>query len=238
MKSLFVLVGSFFIILTSQAQHKSSFLAKWAPVSLAAGKITVGGEYNFKRKSSVELFIGIPSPKTYQFDFDGNESDLETKAFSILAGYRRYLGKNLSGFYVEPYVKYLHHQANGILEGDLNGEPARFATTTDYKGIGIGAQLGVQFLIAKRVSLDFFLLGPEANSAKTSIISTDIASNIPWSNVKANEAEQDLRDALEDLPIIGKKVEIAVNQSTKTVSAKYDGFLPGLRFGASIGFRF
>lgn len=238
-KAVIALSVLLFLFIDSNAQSDRSFIAKWSPASLAAGKLTLGGEYNFKRKSSIELIVGIPVTRTHSFDFDGNESDLDTKAFSILAGYRYYFGRRgLRGLYIEPYAKYLHHEGSGILEGSLSGETARFDTRSDYKGVGLGAQLGVQFLIAKRVAIDLFLLGPEANSAEFSLTGTDIASNIPWTLVKANEAEQDIRDALDDIPIIGDKVKVEVNQNTKTIRTSYNGFLPGFRFGASVGFRF
>jgi opacity protein-like surface antigen len=236
-KTLFILLTAAFLMGTASAQDKNVFI-KWAPASLAAGKVTVGTEYHFKKKQSLEFFVGIPVAVNKEFEYDGNTSELESKAFSIFAGYRYYFGRRgASGFYVEPYVKYLKHETDGFLEGDLDGEYAKFATRTEYKGFGAGAQLGVQFLIAKRVSLDLFLLGPEANSAKFSSISTDVADNIPWTFVDAREAEQNVKDALSDIPIIGDKIEVQVNQAAKTVSTKYDGFLPGLRLGASIGIR-
>lgn len=236
MKTILTALAAILVLNTASAQK--NIFVKWAPASLAAGKLTLGSEYNFSKKQSVELFVGLPVPMNRQFDYDNNTSEMQSSAFSLFAGYRYYLGKRAaSGVYVEPYLKYLHHKADGILVGELDGESARFDTKTDYKAFGAGAQLGVQFLIAKRISLDLFLIGPEANSAKFSSTSKDIASSIAWTLVQTDEAEQNIKDALKDLPIIGDKIEVDVNRSTKTVSTKYDGFLPGVRFGASIGIR-
>lgn len=238
MKTLLTALFVFCLAFTAQSQQPKNVFVKWAPASLVAGKVTVGAEYNFKKKQSLELFIGIPAAVSKQIDYDNNTSEFDSKAFSLFAGYRYYFGKRgAKGFYVEPYVKYLEHTTDGFLIGDLDGENARFDTKTEYKGIGAGAQLGVQFLIAKRVSFDLFLLGPEANSVKFSSQSTDVADSLPWTFIQANEAEQNVKAALEDLPIIGDKIEVQVNQATKTVFTKYDGFLPGFRFGASVGFR-
>ena len=238
MKNLITSFLILFIFSGSFAQYNKDLILKWAPGSLVAGKLTVAGEYNFKKKNSVELVIGIPAAKNHKFDYDNNTSDLDTKAFSLLAGYRHYIGKKpVSGLYIEPYVKYLHHQADGFLIGQLDDESAKFDTHTDYKGIGIGAQLGVQFLIAKKFSLDFFILGPEANSAKFSTVATDVASSIPWTMVDAAEAEQDIKDVVRDIPVVGDKIEVSVDQNTKTVTTRYSGFVPGFRFGASVGIR-
>jgi len=228
-----------FISLVLHAQHSPAIFIKWAPASLAAGKVTIGSEFNFKRKNSIELFIGIPVSTTRDFEYDGKKNDMHFKAFSILGGYRRYLGKKpSSGFYFEPFVKYLKHEGSGILESNLTGEIARFNTITNYESFGAGLQLGIQFIIAKRVSLDLFFLGPEANSAKFTSSSTDIANNLPWTFVQAHEAEDEIKDATKEIPLIGDKIEVTVNQNKKTVYTKYEGFLPGVRVGASIGIRF
>jgi len=53
--------------------------------------------------------------------------------------------------------------------------------------------------------------------------------------VEANEAENDIREVLKNIPIVGDKIEIQVDQANKTVITRYNGFVPGFRFGASIG---
>ena len=222
----------------SDFYRERALILKWSPSSLATGKLTFGGEYNFKKKNSLEVFFGFPAAKSHKFDYDNSSSSLSSQGFSFLAGYRYYFGKKPhSGFYVEPYYKYLHHQLDGMLQGDLNGESATFKTHTDYKGMGIGAQLGVQWLIVDRVCMDFFILGPEANSAKFYSTATDVAGTIPWTEVDANEAAKDIKDVVSKIPIVGNKIDVIVDQNTKTVTTSYRGFVPGLRFGASIGFR-
>ncbi|HEY0676749.1 MAG TPA: DUF3575 domain-containing protein [Chitinophagaceae bacterium] len=238
MKKLLIFLIAALLFEPGFAQSDKNIFIKWAPASLAIGKLTIGSEFNFKKKQSIEFFIGIPTSVSKKIDYDNNTSEFDSKAFSVFAGYRYYLGKSAaSGLYIEPYVKYVKHETDGFLIGDLDGEAARFDTKTEYKGFGAGAQLGVQFLIAKRVSFDLFFLGPEANTASFTSSSRDVANGLPWTFIQANEAEQNVRDALEDVPIIGDKIEISVNQATKTVATKYDGFLPGFRFGASIGIR-
>jgi hypothetical protein len=216
-----------------------TFTAKFAPIGLAIGKITFGGELNFKHKQSVTLLVGLPFDKTRNIKYDDTDNDLTEKVTSVMAGYRYYLGKrDKSGLYLEPYVKYVKLEARGFLTDDLNGQPARFDSRFEYKGVGVGLQLGVQFFIAKRVAIDFFFLGPEANSAKISASATDVYDNIPWTLADAQEAERNIKDALEDIPVIGDKTEVKVNTATKNVTASYKGFAPGFRAGASIGFRF
>jgi len=213
-------------------------ILKWAPASLEAGKLTLGGEYHFKKKNSFEMYFGFPTPTTHDFKYDNSTSSLQTRAASVLAGYRYYLGRrSASGFYVEPYYKYLHHQFSGLLQGDLNGESASFDTHSDYKGNALGLQMGVQFFIAKTVSIDFFFLGPEANMGTFSTTATDISSILPWDAVDASDAEKDIKDALSKIPIVGKNVDVVVDQNTKTVTTHYSGFIPGFRCGLSVGIK-
>ncbi len=245
MRKLSAIIASMTIMSAAYSQEnnlpefKPSVALKFAPAGLAVGKVTFGGEYNYKNRNSFTFLAGIPFDKTNTVDYDGMKSDVTSHAFSLMAGYRHYLGhKSMSGFYIEPYVKYLKQDANGLIKTELQGQTAIFDTHAHYEGIGIGAQLGVQFMIAKIVALDFFLLGPEANSSKASTFSTDITDNLGWSFADAQEVETDIKNNLKDIPFIGDKIGVKVDTNKKTVATDYKGFVPGFRAGASIGIRF
>ncbi|RYG04388.1 MAG: DUF3575 domain-containing protein [Chitinophagaceae bacterium] len=223
---------------TAQEAHTSA-IVKWAPATLAAGKLTAGSEINFGGKGSLDLVLGFPLSTTRTIKHDEKESELETKAFSVLLGYRHYFGrKQMRGLYLEPYAKYLRHQAEGIISSDLLEELAQMDTKTKYEGFGIGAQLGVQFLIAKRVSIDFYFLGIEANTTNFKTHSVDVANALPWTILQTTEARRQLEETYADVPFVKNKVEIEINQDKKEANSSYKGFLPGLRFGASIGVKF
>lgn len=212
---------------------------KWAPSSLAFGKLTFGGEYSLSQKKAVTLVVGIPMKTTWKQEIDGEKESLTHKAFSIMGGYRMYLGRgDGNGAYFEPYVKYLKYDASSVIDIELDGTDRDFAITGEYSGIGVGAQLGVQFLIAKKFVIDFYFLGPEANSAKSSLRLQELGNGAAWDNADAEDAEQEIRDIVEDIPILKNKVDIDVNAAQKNVSAVYKGFLPGMRFGLSFGWRF
>jgi hypothetical protein len=222
------------------ASHDPSVAVKVNPLSYFFGKISLLGEYNLKHKKSITFGVGIPIETTNSFlEIDGKKRDIRMKSFSAMAGYRMYLGKKtMSGFYFEPYLKYLKSDGNVTLDGEIDGQAVEFFTTSNYSGFGLGAQLGVQFLIGNRVAIDLFLLGPEANMSKHTMISKEITTTVPWDLVDAQEAEREIREQLSDIPIVGKKIEVTVDPNSKTVTSKYDGFLPGFRAGLSIGIRF
>jgi hypothetical protein len=246
MKKTILAVLCLGVLSTVNAQEKQenaaaaftpSYAVKWNPESLYFGKISVQGEYNFKKKKSVTFSVGIPMTHTTSVEMDGKDRQIDMKTFSVAGGYRMYLGKKaMTGVYLEPYLKYLKNDANTLLDVDLNGEPTDFVTTSQFSSVGVGAQLGVQFMIAKRVTFDFFFLGPEANTVKHTMVMRDLSSTA-WDASMAADAQDEANKMVDDLPIVGKKLQIAVDANKKTITSDYSGFLPGIRFGLSVGVR-
>jgi hypothetical protein len=224
----------------SNSGYDASYSIKVNPASFFLGKLGLQGEYNFKNKKSVTIGIGIPMEKTGSFELDDTTREISTKTTSLMAGYRMYFGKKrLSGFYFEPYLKYLKNQTNTTINIDVNGSNEQFTLASDYSGIGLGAQLGVQFSIAKVVVFDLFLLGPEINSAKHELLAVNINPNvIPWTQLEEDDIEHDLQDAVKDIPIIGKKIKFEADKNAHSVRSEFKGMLPGFRIGASVGIRF
>ena len=209
---------------------------KWAPLGLLLGNISLQGEYTFGVKSSLTAKIGVPIKKMYQVIYDNNDADISMKAFAFLAGYRKYLSKQkLKGIYIEPYFKYVHHTSEGLGRGMLDGVPVTMNISNDYNATGVGAQLGVQFLIKKRIVLDIFFLGPEINTATNNFKAIDISNSSGWNTLQASEAEQDIKTFLDEFPFIRKKVDVLIDKPNKTVRADFKGALPGIRTGFSIG---
>jgi len=218
--------------------YKPNISLKWAPTGIVFGNISLHGEYNFG-KNSLTAKIGIPFNKHQTFQFDNKDADFSMRATSFLAGYRTYLSrKHMKGLYFEPFFKYVHHTSEGMGNTVLDGDPVVMNFTNEYNGTGFGIQLGTQFLIAKKFVIDFFFLGPEINSAKNNFKAVEASSTIPWTSVKANEAEQDIRNFIDQFPFIKNKVDVMVDQNNKTVIANFKGALPGYRIGVSFGFAF
>jgi hypothetical protein len=215
-----------------------SQVLKWNPLSIKFGKISMFGEYNYRPKRSITLGIGIPFDYQNEYTINDDRQDVTTQTPSVMAGYRMYMGKKpVSGFYFEPYLKYLKNDIESFIFTDLDNDPVIFRATSKYSGFGVGAQLGVQFMIAKRVALDLFFLGPEANLSKVNFEARDISSS-SWDSQDAAEAEQKIKDIVNDIPVIGDNIKIDVDASTRRVKADYNGFLPGIRAGISVGVRF
>lgn len=241
MKKIHLLLFAFSLcgLATGQTNSaKPNIALKWAPTGIVFGNISLQGEYNFG-KNSLTAKIGIPFNKHQTFQFDNKDADFSMRATSFLAGYRTYLSKkHIRGLYFEPYFKYVHHTSEGTGNAVLGGDPVVMSFTNDYNGTGLGIQLGAQFVIAKKFVIDLFFLGPEINSSKNNFKSVETSSTIPWTSVQASEAEQDIRDFIDQFPFIRHRVNVTVDQNNKTVLADFKGALPGYRIGVSFGFAF
>lgn len=241
-KKIFYLLFFFFLLHDIDAQDRAfepTITAKWAPTGLILGNISLQGEYSFLKKSSLTAKIGVPFNRACHATFDDNDVDIHMKAFSFLAGYRKYLSKQvLEGFYVEPFFTYAHHTSVGTGEGKLDNQSVTMDFTNDYNGIGVGVQLGSQFIISKRLVIDLFFLGPQLTSSTNHFRAVDPHNSLAWTTIQADEAEQDIRDFLDQFPFIRNKVDVSVEKSNRTVMADFKGALVGIRFGVSIGIAF
>ena len=241
MKKIYLLLFSFLSCLFGSGQsssNKPNISLKWAPAGIIFGDISLQGEYNFG-KNSLTAKIGIPFNKHQTFQFDNKDADFSMRATSFLAGYRTYLSKkHMKGLYFEPYFKYVHQTSEGIGNAVLDGDQVIMNFTNDYNGTGLGVQLGTQVLIAKKFVIDFFFLGPEINSSRNNFRAVETSNSIPWTSVQASEAEQDIRDFIDQFPFIRNRVNVTVDQNDKAVMANFKGALPGYRIGVSFGFAF
>jgi hypothetical protein len=141
----------------------------------------------------------------------------------------------LRGFYIEPFFTYAHQTGDGTGQGKLDNQPITMDFTNAYNGIGVGVQLGAQFIIAKRLVIDLFFFGPQITSSTNNFRAIDYIDSAAWNNIQAEEAEQDIKDFLNQFPLIKNKVNVHVDKPNKSVTADFNGALVGVRFGISIG---
>ncbi|HET7896552.1 MAG TPA: hypothetical protein VFL47_02755 [Flavisolibacter sp.] len=212
---------------------------KWAPTGMVLGNISVQGEYNFGGRNSLTAKIGLPVSAHHSFTYDDKDANFNFKATSFLAGYRTYLSKkHLQGLYYEPYFKYVHHTSEGTGSGALSSRKAVFNFTNDYNGVGLGFQLGAQFLIGKHVVVDLFFLGPEINSASNTFKAIEVSNTIPWTDADMKDVEIQIREFINQFPFIRNRTSVMVDRENKLVVADFKGAIPGIRTGISIGFAF
>lgn len=209
---------------------------KWAPTGLVYGGLNFQGEYNLSEKRSVTARIGLPVSVQNTIEYDGKNVDFDMKATSLSAGYRVYLSKkHMRGLYVEPFAKYVHHSSDGVGTGSLEDKMAILDFTNEYKAVGVGAQLGAQFFIGKRLVVDVYFLGPEINSASDHLKVVEVSNELPWTALEAEDAENTIRSFVNRYPFVRNRTDIQVDRNNRTVTADFKGALPGYRAGISLG---
>jgi hypothetical protein len=224
---------------TTVLQRKN--VVKFLPATLPFHSVSFEYERMINNKNSIALQIGLPNQKSImgKYGIDAN-SDLKTAEFgttTIRAAYRHYTGKKKlpKGFYIEPYLKYHHFKANASIEG-VNDQQISYAGTSDVKlnSLNMGCQLGVQFLIVKRVTLDLYFLGLEGGFLNGNIITTPT----PNDAITLSAIKEVIDQKIADLPsFIGNKLTSTQTENQVIVNANSTPY-PMIRGGISIGIAF
>jgi len=215
-------------------------VVKFLPVNIFAESYSFEVERMINGKNAITLGIGIPTNRSimgkYGLDASSDMKEVKLGTMHIRAAYRHYTGKSMlpKGFYIEPYLKYqkINVTANAQFTDPQNQVYTADISTPKLNTLNIGFQMGVQYLIAKRVTLDFYFLGLEGGMLSGSL------------NARVNPANHiaDLRDEVEksinDLPgFLRKKLVVTEDGSSVNVKASSIAF-PWLRSGISIGIAF
>jgi hypothetical protein len=144
---------------------------------------------------------------------------------------RFYLGKgNGRGFYIAPFYRYARYKTNTLpfdYEGaGTSGTINLSGTLTSNTG---GLMFGSQWLIGRRVVLDWWIFGPQYGSGKGYFEGT---SSQPLTQQEQDDLRQTLNDI--DIPLTDKAVNVTANGA----SMKLSGPWAGIRSGISLGVRF
>lgn len=221
----------FILLMTSLSclSQDRNWVVSFNPTNLYINQANFGIEFN-EGRNSITLNIGIPWNKNAigklgieHDDFSFNKLGTEC----VRAAYRHYTGDHF-GFYYEIAVKEATPRAYFVTQypsvGTLNGW---FYATTG------GFQLGYQFLIWKRLTIDFYPIGLEAG-----VISGRIngLSKTAYDAVQlANFVQGDINV---DLPGYMKRNFSIETYGNVTHGRLSNSFLPLLRSGLSIGIKF
>jgi hypothetical protein len=234
-KTIFSIICFLLIMATSLMAQEKKNVIKWHPLSLYSGSVGIGYERAINERNSFDVTVRIPFEQNLnasftEFIYPSDEysvSNSTTSTLGLRLAYRHYTGQQVApkGFYLEPYVSYQKIKPgiegnSGTKTGKLSGS---FTSTSG------GLQLGYQFLIKKTVTIDLYFLGLGAGVTKAELTGTTTGD--------ISEYKQDIEDAIKDLPVIGDKT--TVNVENNAVKVKVDNIItPSFRAGISVGFAF
>ena len=168
----------------------------------------------------------------------GLEQSRDNKGFSIAADYRFYLRKENKypaqrGIYVGPYVAvYNMESTNTVVKTDDFGANTAVGLQTNFLVLNIGAELGYQFVIKNRITIDLILAGPSLSRYRLRMKG---AGQLMIDDPDVSDALKALKDILINqydwlAPLFdGEAVEVTGTTST------WSG---GMRYVIQVGFRF
>jgi hypothetical protein len=229
-----------------KSEPKRKNVIKFLPVNLLANSLSFEYERKFSPKSSFILGVGLASPKPFADKYNLNNSadnkisNEEFSTMAIRAAYRHYSGHHIRpvGFYFSPYLKYQKFSAkadNYRTVSDPQYGSTSFNEKYDVNGntLNFGLQWGVQFMLAKRVAVDFYFLGIEAGLADiTATVRSDDATSI-------DEVYKGVTENIDQLPSFLRDKIKATKVGSNQVDVEGSSIpYPWLRSGISIGIAF
>jgi hypothetical protein len=230
-------------ILAGSAQDKEPArpdpinVIKFMPFNLAFNSVSFEYEGMVNDHNSMTLEVGIPNHRSYNTDYNvkflSNVVNAELGTMSLKLAYRHYSGGQKlvpAGFYFEPYIKYQNLKGNGFYIGsDVPYQSNIGKADLKLNTFNLGFQLGAQFLVGKRIAIDFYFFGLEAGLASGDmyVISHDAAA-----------IADDINKAIADLPSYYQhNLTVTESQYKVNVNAK-NVLYPWYRAGINIGIAF
>ena len=153
--------------------------------------------------------------------------------YAIIPEYRFYFSKKDAprGFYLSTYLKYSNYSVKGsdIISGDL------YTVKGSFYSLGLGAQLGAQWIISDAFTIDWYFFGLEFDRDVFALkYSTD--SESPDFQTVKNTVEA----IYSGIPILGPYLRklTGISTGSNSIRAKVPLYLPDIRAGLSIGYAF
>lgn len=211
------------------------------PVIFGDRAFILGYERTIGEHQSFSINGGLASlPKFNVINFADDSivqlyKDSKDKGFNITGDYRFYLASENKyraprGLYIGPYASYVYMGRENTW--NLNTETFQGNIKTDFSFhmTSVGAQLGYQFVLWKRVALDFVLIGPSvAWYSLSAKLNTDLSAD-DESELYA-KIDEILRERFPGYTFVLDDIDFKKTGSTDTQSF-------GFRYTIHLGYRF
>ena len=168
----------------------------------------------------------------------GLDQTRDNKGFALSADYRFYLKKENKypaqrGVYVGPYVStYYLESTNTISSTDNSGINSSIGIGTNVLIFNIGAELGYQFVIKNRITIDLVLAGPSISRYRLRM------KGIGQLTIDDPELKESLK-ALRDLLVNQYNwLEPLFNGEEIEITGKVSTWSLGMRYLVQVGYRF
>ncbi|MBN1927326.1 MAG: DUF3575 domain-containing protein [Prolixibacteraceae bacterium] len=236
-KSLLIIL--LFVAATGFSQNNA---VKFSLSGANFGAYSLAYEHALNEKSSLNLTLGYWTPNngifTFSEDFYIEDRILDESIWigELYTGYHFSLdyrihpaGEGLKGFYWGPYARYWNL---GFKLRDRIDENY-FDINSSFSGLGLGVQIGYQWVIAKIVTIDWYFLGLGAQSfnANGDYVVTPDQANFDYEAIIP-----DVVGGYERVPYIANNVKTEV--FSDRLNLQIPIILPDIRMGLSVGIAF
>jgi hypothetical protein len=130
--------------------------------------IVIGYERIITPHQSFSINVGravLPRPISIVTDSFSLSKDVKRTGYNVSVDYRFYLAKENKfaaphGLYIGPYYSYNHFDRSNEWIHKNNNASSNVTTDSKFNIHTIGFELGYQFIVWKRLALDFLMFGP------------------------------------------------------------------------------
>jgi hypothetical protein len=199
----------------------------------------VGYERTIGNHQSFSVNLGRFSlPRVFNINTDSIKDltkDVQSKGFHASVDYRFYLSKENKynsphGVYIGPYLTYNSYTRFFDLKASTESFTGEFNADFNFRVATMGFQLGYQFILWNRVTLDMILFGPGIGAYK---IKTSLSTNLDPDT--ESELFKKINEALQE-KIPG--YSLVLNPGTFEKTGTYNNTGMGFRYVVMVGFRF
>ncbi len=200
--------------------------------------VVLGYERVLKNNQSFSVNVGhavLPKISDFNLDSVTLQNSSNNTGFNFSADYRFYLKKENRhqaprGVYIGPYYSFNNFKRESEWTFNRPGSTKNATANTEFTIHTIGAEMGYQFVLWKRMTLDFVLIGPGVSNYS---LKTGVGGNL-------SEADSELiQDAL--LEMINNRfpgMDYVIGDNTFNGEGNFRTWNAGFRYIIHIGFRF
>lgn len=158
----------------------------------------------------------------------------EKNGLKFGAEYRFYLAKENKfraphGVYIGPYFAFHRFTNERLIEVDNNGTPEEANLKTNLSILNIGFQMGYQFVIKDRWTVDLIFIGPSISNYRFKL-KLDGTYTFDTEDIQ-NEI---ILDIIDRFPMLGE----AIDEEEAVSKGKLDVWSYGWRYQLHVGYRF
>jgi hypothetical protein len=209
------------------------------PLLFGSGYVVLGYERLLNKKQTMSLNMGqAVLPKLIDFNTDSFSLSKNSKnsGINLSLDYRFYLQKENKygaprGIYLGPYYSFNRFERDTEWKHTTSSSTSTSTARSNFDIHTFGAEMGYQFVLWKRMTLDFVLIGPGVSSYK---LSTKVEGDIldPARKEQLLEAVQELIS--EKFP----GMDYVLGENEFDANGRINTWSLGYRYIIHIGFRF